>query len=213
MKTGTNFYRYFVVILLLTVVIAGSSGCKARRLAEEQARIEAMKVETAKADLETLLNNNTLTANELQTRLDEIKSRGINNNEVNVLISQVEQKIEKLREEEQKAYEAEQIRLAEVARLAKMEETKVVMQTYLTTIASGNLQTANATITSALQLFASPEVPVLIVISESNGVKDYDRPTNIKDYLNFVKDQKRFDKINKVEYDANGKITFLEMRK
>ena len=213
MKTGTNFYRYFVVILLLTVVIAGSSGCKARRLAEEQARIEAMKVETAKADLETLLNNNTLTANELQTRLDEIKSRGINNNEVNVLISQVEQKIEKLREEEQKAYEAEQIRLAEVARLAKMEETKVVMQTYLTTIASGNLQTANATITSALQLFASPEVPVLIIISESNGVKDYDRPTNIKDYLNFVKDQKRFDKINKVEYDANGKITFLEMRK
>jgi hypothetical protein len=33
-------------------------------------------------------------------------------------------------------------------------------------------------------MFASPETPVLIVISESHGQKDYDRPTTIKDYFN-----------------------------
>ena len=69
-------------------------------------------------------------------------------------------------------------------------------------------------INEALSLFASPDTPVLIVISESGGQKDYDRPTTIKNYLNYLKDQKKnINKISDVKYDGSGKITELELKK
>lgn len=79
---------------------------------------------------------------------------------------------------------------------------------------SGNTASANSSINEALALFASPDTPVLIVIAESGGQKDYDRPTTIKNYLNYLKDQKKnINKISDVKYDASGKITELELKK
>jgi len=55
---------------------------------------------------------------------------------------------------------------------------------------------------------------VLIVISEENGQKDYDRPTTIRDYLNYLKDQKKnFNKISNIQFDGSGRITELELTK
>ncbi len=63
-------------------------------------------------------------------------------------------------------------------------------------------------------MFSSPDTPVLIVINESNGEKDYDRPTTIREYLNYLKDQKKnINKIQKLEFDDAGKITEVELRK
>jgi len=77
-----------------------------------------------------------------------------------------------------------------------------------------NPASANASINEALALFASPETPVLIIISEENGEKDYDKPTTIKAYLNYLKDQKK--SINTpydLQFDSTGKITALELKK
>jgi hypothetical protein len=79
---------------------------------------------------------------------------------------------------------------------------------------SGSITSANSSISEALTMFASPDTPVLIVISESNGQKDYDRPTTIIDYLNYLKDQKKnMNRIEKLQFDQAGKITEVELRK
>ena len=73
---------------------------------------------------------------------------------------------------------------------------------------------ANNSINEALALFASPSTPVLIVIHEEGGEKDYDRPTNIKDYLNYLKDQKKqADRIGNLQFDGAGKIKEVELVK
>jgi hypothetical protein len=86
---------------------------------------------------------------------------------------------------------------------------------YFSAIASsGNANAANSSINEALTLFASPETPVLIVISEEGGQKDYDRPTTIREYLNYLKDQKKnMNSISNLQIDNSGKITEVELRK
>ena len=52
------------------------------------------------------------------------------------------------------------------------------------------------------------------MISESNGQKDYDRPTTIRDYLNYLKDQKKnMNQISNLQFDSAGKITEMELKK
>lgn len=82
------------------------------------------------------------------------------------------------------------------------------------TAQASTVAAANATIADALTLFASPETPVLIIISEEGGQKDYDRPTTISEYLNYIKDQKKnSNRISHVKVDNVGKIIEVEVRK
>lgn len=79
---------------------------------------------------------------------------------------------------------------------------------------SSNAASANRSISEALTLFASDETPVLIVISESGGMKDYDRPTTIKQYLEYLKDTKNnMNAISNLQFDSSGKITEVELKK
>ncbi len=91
----------------------------------------------------------------------------------------------------------------------------VKLDEYFNAIANaGNAASGNNSIQEALTMFASEETPVLIVISNSGGQKDYDRPTTIKAYLNYLKDQKK--SINKIEtllFDDSGKIKEVELVK
>jgi hypothetical protein len=98
---------------------------------------------------------------------------------------------------------------------AKNVEPKQKLDGYFNSISSAsNPTSANTSISEALGMFASPQTPVLIVISEFNGQKDYDRPTTIVDYLNYLKDQKKnMNKISNIQYDASGRITELELTK
>ena len=126
----------------------------------------------------------------------------------------------KQREEEEarKKREAEErARLeAEAAeKAAKKSDPYMKLEQYFASIGSAtSVASANSSINEALTLFASPDAPVLIVISESGGQKDYDRPTTIKDYLNYLKDQKKqADKLGKLQFDNSGKITEVELVK
>jgi hypothetical protein len=105
----------------------------------------------------------------------------------------------------------------EEMKLGAMKEDiyKGRLNQYFDTIANApDVTSANNNIDEALHLFTSPQAPVLIVISEENGKKDYDRPTSIKAYLNYVKDQKKnINKIERVKMDESGKITEVELTK
>lgn len=129
-----------------------------------------------------------------------------------------EESMRKQKEEELKRRESEENskRDAESA-LKEMKENapKVRLNEYFNAIAnSGNAASANSSINEALTMFASSETPVLIVISEEGGKKDYDRPTTIKGYLNYLKDQKKnINDIQNLKVDSYGKITEVELKK
>ena len=122
----------------------------------------------------------------------------------------------KQREEHERARrEAEARAQAERDAAAKKNEPYSRLERYFSSISgSGNTTAANNSINEALAMFASPETPVLIIISKSGDQKDYDRPTTIRDYLNYLKDQqKNANKIEKLEFDGAGKITTVELTK
>lgn len=119
----------------------------------------------------------------------------------------------RLRAEEEERKRAEEERLAKEKARAEAEAPAKKLETYFEAIAnSGSTTSANQTIDEALTLFASPQTPVLIVISEEGGQKDYDRPTTIKEYLNYLKDQKKnINRISDLKFDSSGKINELEL--
>ncbi len=130
------------------------------------------------------------------------------------------EKLQKQREEEARQREAEEKARREAdARMSEAKPTdmtqKAKLSNYFNAIASaGNVNSANNSINEALTLFASPDTPLLIVISEYDGKKDYDRPTTIKEYLNYLKDQKKnMNTISDLKVDAAGKITEVELKK
>jgi regulator of protease activity HflC (stomatin/prohibitin superfamily) len=124
------------------------------------------------------------------------------------------QQKEKEAEERRRAAETEKARL-EAEAMLRDREPKAKLQEYFNAIGNaGSFASSNSSINEALALFNSPDAPVLIVISEYGGQKDYDRPTTIKDYLNYLKDQKKqADRIGEIKYDGAGKITELELIK
>jgi hypothetical protein len=124
----------------------------------------------------------------------------------------------KFQAEEQARKEAEERARREAEQRAnesKASTPSMKLGQYFNSISnSTNVATANANINEALSLFATPETPVLIVIEESGGVKDYDKPTTIKQYLNYLKDQKKNpNMISDVKTNGEGKITELELKK
>tara|TARA_R110002020_G_scaffold47937_2_gene137010 strand:+ start:67660 stop:68085 length:426 start_codon:yes stop_codon:yes gene_type:complete len=89
------------------------------------------------------------------------------------------------------------------------------LENYFNSVAAaGNASMANQTIQEALGMFSNQETPVLIVIHEENGIKDYDEPTTIKKYLEYLKDTKKnLNYISDIRMDANGKVSELELRR
>ena len=115
--------------------------------------------------------------------------------------------------EDKAAREAAELKEREMKE--KESAPKARLGQYFDAIASsGSVASANNSITEALALFASPETPVWIIISGSGTQKDYDRPTTIKAYLNYLKDQKKnINHIESLQVDPSGKVTEVELRK
>jgi hypothetical protein len=106
---------------------------------------------------------------------------------------------------------------SETAKDTKISEAEIAnkLRDYFDSIAnsSDNTTKANRNINEAKSMFASPDVPVLIIINESaDGTKDYDEPTNILDYMNYLKDQgKNLNHIYEIKTNDRGRITELEL--
>lgn len=79
---------------------------------------------------------------------------------------------------------------------------------------ASSVTVANQSIQQALGMFSNQETPILIVIHEENSIKDYDEPTTIKNYLEYLKDTKKnLNYISDIRMDANGKVSELELRR
>ncbi len=203
--------RLFILLLVGSIAF-GTGGCKSKKkLAQEAAAQEYTdKVEKAIAELKAILNDDgTMPIAEQERRLNNIKSQNLNDSTVNDLIKQVEEKIA-ARKAEMKRLEEEKEKQA-----AKEASQYQYIDDYFIQIANAtDAAAANAKISEAIKMFASPDAPVLIVISESDGETDYDKPTTIQDYLNYLKDTHNYNnKVKEVNLDGYGQITSLELIK
>jgi uncharacterized protein YpmB len=212
-----NFQK-ISIFLLIIVASAGVFSCKSQKkiAAEQAAEEQARKIAKAKADLEELLSDNSgLTLGEKESRLEVIKGLNIEDAEVQELIVKVDEKLKREREALNAKEQAERLAREREERLKRESNEPKGLGEYFNLIAGGtNLATTNRYISEAMQLFASEETPVLIIVSKSGDIVDYDRPTTIKKYLEYLKDQKiNRNAIDNVVYDANGKITELELIK
>ena len=203
-------FSNLLLVAVIAVVSVGSVGCKsqkklAREAAAKEAEAKAIQIEKAKAELNRLLDDNSgLSLEEKERILNRIKSMNLNDPEVDALIRQVEAKLA-----------AERAAMEEDTRGTESVEAEQRLNQYFDAIANaGSLTAANRNINEALSLFSTPDALVLIIISKSGGQKDYDRPTSIKKYLEYLKDQKKnINAIDKIVYDSQGKIRELELIK
>lgn len=216
-KSIQSVFRVRLFMLALAIIVAGGfTGCKSqKKIAAEKAAAErAAQIEQAKQDLLTIINDKgEMSVQEKEDKVSEIKGMNLEDPEVDALIIKAEEVIaaekaaaKRLEEEKRrKELEAQQ---AEESKFTKIENL------FDDIANTKSMQMANTKINEALRFFASPDVPVLIIMYMEGSIKDYDRPTTIKKYLEYIKDQgKNVNKIHNVQFDANGKITELELIK
>ncbi|MBE9485427.1 MAG: hypothetical protein IMY74_11300 [Bacteroidetes bacterium] len=205
--------RIFKITFLLMIALSlssGMAGCKSKKkMAREQAAAEyARKVETAKQDLLSIINDEgNMSLQEKESKLQRVKDMNINEPEILALTRQAEEVIAAEKEAMRKKWEEENKK--------KTEAVSLSLADYFALVAgASSVENANIKINEALKLFAGPNTPVLIIISQEGDLVDYDRPTTAKKYLEYLKDQKKnLNEIENIEYDDNGKIKLLELIK
>jgi hypothetical protein len=210
-----NSSQIIAMMLIMAIAIGGATSCKSKRLAKEAAAAEyAAMVEQAKKDLNAIINEETTwSLDEQAARVATIKTYNIDDPEVQELIGLAELKIAELRAEAERLAEEERLKREEEARLKAQESEFAFIDNAFKNIAgAGSYDAANREIDNALKQFSSPDVPVLIIISQAGGFNDYDRPTTISSFLNYLKDVKAYKyKVESVKQDSLGKITEIEL--
>jgi TolA-binding protein len=205
--------NFILVAMLALVTIGGTTSCSSKKkLAKKE--YEA-KVEQAKADLNAIIERTTeWTLEEQAARVDEIEKMDLQNQEVNDLIVKAREVIAREKAEAERIAEEERLRQIEEQK-KNQEKPKTSLSDYFAIIAAApNADVANEKIAEALQMFASPDIPVLIIVYHMGDIIDYDAPTTAERYLNYIKDQKKVAvRVNDIKYDDNGKITELELIK
>ena len=203
--------NFILIAMMALVTIGGTTSCSSKKKMAKK-EYEA-KVEQAKKDLNAIIAEETQwTLEEQKSRIEEIENAALNNPEVDELIVKAKEKVIRLK--------AEEARAAEEERLRELEERKKIkpvasLEDYFAIIAAApDAETANEKIAEALKMFASPDVPVLIIIYHVGDIIDYDAPTTAEKYLNYIKDQKKVNVgVYNIKYDSNNKITELELIK
>jgi len=220
LKTIKHHYVMRLFIILLASTIAGGfSGCTSKKkLASQKAASErAAAIEKAKTELTAIINDNgKMSLPSQESKVAEIKALNLQDPEVDELILRAEDAIAKQKAELKRLEEEkERKRKAEESAAVVTEQKYEKIDDYLDAVVNTkSLEMSNQRISETLKFFASPEVPVLIIIYQEADIKDYDKPTTIKKYLEYLKDQqKNPNKVNDVKYNDNGKITELELLK
>lgn len=215
-KIVKSLSKTIMVLLVATIAFGGATSCKSKKkIAREKAAAEyAIKIDQAKKDLTAIIDGSTnWTADQMTERIVKIKSYNIDDSEVKDLIIKAEQKIEEVRAAEMRQAEEERLRREEEARIRAAQSEFAVIDNQLNAIATaGSIDGANNQIQQVLTYFEASDIPVLIIISKSAGFNDYDRPTTISKFLNYLKDKKVYKyKVESVKRNSLGKITELEL--
>ena len=211
-KTMKNRITTVIMVLLAVfVTLGGTTSCKSKKkLAKEAAEAEyKSKKEQAIKDLNAILDDETLwSLEEKEARVQTIKDWNLQNEEVDDLLFQVEKKLAR-----ERAQKEEEIRI-NAQTVENKADNEILEQNFSNIARASSTAQANRLINETLDLFESQNVPVLIIINQSAGFNDYDRPTTIEKYLNYLKDQKASNnRVHDIQYNANGKINELELIK
>ena len=205
----------FMILLAAFITLGGTTSCKSKKkLAKEAAEAEyKARVADAVKDLTAILDDETLwTLEEKEHRVQTIKDWNLQNPDVDDLLFQVEKKL--ARERAQAEQEAEEARIKTMEQEQAQAPKNMLESNFARIAASNNTTQANSIINETLKMFASNNVPVLIIISQAGGFNDYDRPTTIENYLNYLKDQKvSRNEVSNLKFNENGKITEVELIK
>ena len=205
--------NFILVTILAFVTIGGTTSCGSKKkLAKKE--YEA-KVAQAKADLNAIIEGTTeWTLEEQKARVEEIEKSDLQNQEVDALIVKAKEVLARELAEAERAAEEERLRKIEEENRAKAESKTSISDYFAIIAAAPDAETANEKINEALNLFASPDVPVLIIVYQMGDIIDFDAPTTAEKYLNYIKDQKSVTvRVNNVKYNDNDKITELELIK
>jgi hypothetical protein len=170
----------------------------------EKEKLRQQRIDQSRAELLDLLQNKeNKSADELEMALNKIKAQNkdINYDELNDLYERVEKKIASMRSGD----------TGNIPMKTRLENN---FQGIADASKKGDLTQAAALIKSTLPLFVSGDTPVLIIIYKEGATIDYDKPTTINRYLNFLKDQKsNLNAVDSYLLDDNGKIKELDLIK
>ena len=175
---------------------------KSKAAYAEKVKLQEQQIATARNKLyDLLVNKQNLSADDLEMELNKINAQNLGNREIDELIVRLEKKISYMR----------QYASTETTLKARLESS---FQAIVDASRAGNTSMANSLISSALNYFSSQEVPVLVIISREGNIVDYDKPTTIGKYLNFLKDQKdNRNAVDSYQLDNAGKIKELDLIK
>ncbi|UXX78440.1 nucleoid-structuring protein H-NS [Reichenbachiella carrageenanivorans] len=130
-------------------------------------------------------------------------------------LAQVTAPIEEVEEDEVPVNEVEETPVVEERIPEKIPTKEEKLNKYMRAVSSApSTAAANASIDEALTMFSSSEAPVLVVIYHDGANPDYDEPTTIGKYLDYLKDTKsKPAEVEEVVYDSNGNIKELVLKK
>jgi hypothetical protein len=207
--------KMLLATLVLTIAIGGTTSCTSKKkLAQQQAEAHAAEVNRAKRDLNKIISGETTwTLDEQAKKVAAIKAKNWNDAAVDQLVDEAEETISRKRAEAERLAEEERLRKEEEARRMANQSKFSVIDNQLGAIAGANsVDEANRQIDIALNQYATPDIPVLIIISQAGGFNDYDRPTTISKFLNYLKDKKQYKyRVETVKRNSMGKITEMEL--
>lgn len=213
-KKAKRIFRRFgvhqlMMLALIAAVAMGTEGCKAKKEARARQEALAAKIAETKAALLAIINDKTMSLEDKESELERIKALSLQDPEIFDLIDRAEAAIAEQRAAEEEASAAE-------AKPANTNEdaSARINNIFQEVATAGSNDMANAKIREAMSMFSSSETPVLIIISQNGGQNDYDEPTTIEKYLNYLKDtNSRPAAIHNLEYDASGRIKEVELIK
>ncbi len=200
---------HLLMLSLFASMALGTAGCKAKKEARAAAAARAENIAKARADLLSVINDQgSMTLEEKEEVVERVRAMNLQDAEIQNLIDRAEALIA----EERAAARAgvtEDRSTPSTGTTSNSDVSNVFRD-----IANASGNDASFQIREALGMFASPDTPVLIIISESGGQVDYDEPTTIKKYLEYLKDTRNQpEEIKNLEFDANGKIKEVELIK
>lgn len=208
-----QFKNFIVVIMLALVTIGGTTSCSSKKkLAKKE---HETKVEQAKKDLNAIIEGTVQwNLEDQKSRIEEIEKSDLQNKEIDDLIVKAKEIVAQKSAEAERVAEEERLRQLEEQQKEKIKPMSSLEDYFAIIAAAPDAETANEKINEALKLFASPDVPVLIIVYNLGDIVDYDAPTTIDKYLNYIKDQKKVNvDVSDIKYDENKKITELELIK
>ncbi|HNS17332.1 MAG TPA: hypothetical protein PKH94_11270 [Bacteroidales bacterium] len=213
-----SLFYYALILLFASAVMTGNSGCAGKKKAGKTKQVTTVhddpdQLLKAKGQLLEILNDDgSLPLSTKEATLEEIKSQRFQDAEINSLIDLAEQKINK---EKEMARKPEQVIPPQEVEEAARAGTSDILEGFFNDLVNNKNYSASDTfISQALKMFASESVPVLIIISQEGGMTDYDEPTTILKYLQYLDDTKNnINRISNIKINEEGLITELELIK